>query len=346
MKLTRQDLGDAVAQDILSAPQAERLWAFLADRGHDTASFRTTHILYYLGGLLAIGAMTLFMNLGWEQFGGWGLFFIALGYAGVGLWLTEYFLGKQRLAVPAGITATFAVALVPLAVYGLQQALGFWPEDTGGAYRDYHFEIDWRWMLMELATLAAGTALAWRYRLPFMLMPIAVTLWYMSMDLTPFLFGDDDLSWDLRRYVSILFGTVMVLIAFWVDMRTRSQKDYAFWLYLFGVLAFWGALSSFDSDDELGKFVYFCINLGMVVIGTILSRRVFVIFGAIGMAFYVGHLAHTVFRDSLLFPLALTVIGLGVIGLGVVWQRNEAAIGAAMRRWLPTTLRELIEKRA
>jgi len=26
--------------------------------------------------LIAIGAMTLFMNLGWENFGGWGIFFI------------------------------------------------------------------------------------------------------------------------------------------------------------------------------------------------------------------------------------------------------------------------------
>jgi hypothetical protein len=37
-----------------------------------------------MGGLIAIGAMTLFMNLGWESFGGWGIFFISLAYAGIG----------------------------------------------------------------------------------------------------------------------------------------------------------------------------------------------------------------------------------------------------------------------
>ena len=80
----------------------------------------------------------------------------------------------------------------------------------------------------------------WRYRLPFLVMPIAVTLWYMSMDLTPYLFGEADATWELRKRVSLWFGLLIVLLAFWVDIRTRHDKDYAFWLYLFGVVAFWG----------------------------------------------------------------------------------------------------------
>ncbi len=80
-------------------------------------------------------------------------------------------------------------------------ALGFWAE--GRVYRDYHTLVDWRWMLMELATLATGAALLWRYRLPFMVMPLALTFWYMSMDLTPFLFGAADQSWALRKAVSL-----------------------------------------------------------------------------------------------------------------------------------------------
>jgi hypothetical protein len=35
--------------------------------------------------------MTIFMNLGWESFGGWGIFFISLLYAGVGLKLASVF---------------------------------------------------------------------------------------------------------------------------------------------------------------------------------------------------------------------------------------------------------------
>ena len=51
------------------------------------------------------------------------------------------------------------------------------------------------------------------------------------------------------------------------------------------------------------------------------------------------------FGDSLLFPFALSAIGLGVIWLGLLWQRHERTVGAKLRRRLPQPLRELIENR-
>ncbi|MEX1215549.1 DUF2157 domain-containing protein [Saccharospirillum sp.] len=343
MELNRSLLKEAAGIGLISEQQADQLWKFLGERGKAAPSFRFTHVLYYLGGLIAIGAMSLFMTLGWESFGGLGLFFIALAYAGTGLWLTEFFLNRSRLPIPAGITATFVVFLTPLAVYGLQAALGWWAE--GRVFREYHTHIDWRWMFMECATLASGAVMLWRYRLPFLVMPIAVTLWYMSMDLTLFLFGEADLIWELRKFVSLWFGLLMVLLAFWVDIRTRNDKDYAFWLYLFGVIAFWGGLSMMDSDSELNKFIYLCINLGMIVVGAMLSRKVFAVFGGLGAAGYLSHLAYDVFKDSMMFPFVLTIIGLGVIYLGIVWQRHEEEISNTLRGLLPLPMSELIERR-
>jgi hypothetical protein len=344
MQINRSHLDDAARQGLITPDQAGALWAFLSARAADTPSFRFTHILYYLGGLIAIGAMSLFMTLGWEQFGGWGLLFIAMAYAVAGLWLTEHLLNRQRLAIPAGITAAFVVALTPLAIYGLQEAMGWWAE--GRVYRQYHTHIDWRWVFMELGTLAVGAILLWRYRLPFLVLPVAVTLWYMSMDLTPLLFGTEDSSWQLRKIVSLWFGLSMILLAFWVDIRSRSGKDFAFWLYLFGVLAFWGGLSMLDSDSELNKFLYLCINLTMIGVGAMLSRRVFAVFGGLGTAWYLGYLAHKVFADSLLFPFTLTAIGLGVVYLGILWQRHEQTIAERLRPLIPGPLRELMERRA
>ncbi|HKO88285.1 MAG TPA: DUF2157 domain-containing protein, partial [Burkholderiales bacterium] len=85
-----------------------------------------------------------------------------------------------------------------------------------------------------------------------------------------------------------------------------------------------------------------CINLGMIAIGAALSRRVFVVFGGLGAALYLGHLAHDVFKESMLFPFVLTMIGLGVIYLGILWQRHEHAIGERLRAKLPEALRSLI----
>ena len=76
---------------------------------------------------------------------------------------------------------------------------------------------------MELATLAICTVIFWRYRLPFLIMPIAVTLWYTSMDLISFLVYDGDLRSELQKVVSLWFGLLIVLLALWVDVRTKQR---------------------------------------------------------------------------------------------------------------------------
>lgn len=341
MTITRQKLHNAAEQHIISVAQADALYDFLQVQGDDVPRFSFTHVLYYLGGLIAIGAMTLFMNLGWESFGGAGIVVLSALYAAIGLLLTRSF-ARKNLTIPAGICATFVVCLTPLAIYGLQQWLGLWPDNS--RYRDYHQYIQWHWLYMELGTLAVGVAMAWRYKYPFLIMPIAVTLWYMTMDITAMLTGGD-YYWDLRKIVSMYSGLLMIALAFWVDIRSRHTADYAFWIYIFGVLAFWGGMSAQYSDSELAKLIYFSINIAMIGVGVLLVRRVFVVFGAIGSCGYLAYLASEVFADSWLFPISLTVIGLGIIYLGVLWQKHEQAITVKVRSLLPLAFSELLAAR-
>ena len=341
MKIAKSNLNQAAAKGIITPDQADKLFEFFNAQPDTSPSFDFTHLLYYLGGLIAIGAMSLFMNLGWESFGGAGIFFISLLYAGVGLALAKRFQNKG-LAVPAGICATFAVTLTPLAIYGLQQALGFWPDDS--VFKEFHQQIKWHWLYMELGTLLSAVIIARLYKYPFLIMPIAVTLWYMTMDIAVMITGERP-AMEVRSMVSIYTGLLMIGLAFWVDIRSRLSGDYPFWLYIFGVIAFWGGMSSQDSDNELSKFIYFSINLLMMGVGVLLVRRVFVVFGALGAAFYIGHLARSVFEDSWLFPIALSAMGLGVIYLGVLWQKNEKTITAKARGFLPAAFQELLESK-
>lgn len=353
MEFDRRDLKEAVERGILEQDQADGFWTFLIQRHQDRPRFSFTHILYYFGGLIAIGAMTIFMTLGWERFGGMGLLAIAVTYAVAGILLLHYFLHQKQLPIPAGIMAAFVVVLTPLAIYGLQVELGYWANEH--EFRAFHTRIDWAWLFMEIGTLAVAAVILWRYKMPFSVMPLAVVLWYLSMDLTPMLFGpwsdvndpqQSQAYWDLRKWVSLWFGLAMLFFALFVDLRARNSRlDFAFWLYLFGLLAFWGGLSLMDSDSAISKFIYFCINLLLIGFGAMLARRVFVVFGGLGVAGYLGHLAHDVFEDSLLFPFVLTLIGLAVILLGVIWQRHEVEITRSLRKLLPTEFRELLESR-
>lgn len=342
MKLSTALLNKAVDAGILSKEQVVSLLIFVKNQPDYEPAFNLTNVLYYFGGIIAITAMTLFMTLGWENFGAWGIFFLSLIYAIAGLWMTQLF-QKKAYTVPAGICATFVIALTPLAIYALQSAMDFWP-NVSLHYRDYHVLAGWQWFYMEMGTLIVGLILAWIYRYPFMTMPIAVTLWYISMDLSRLIL-DHNATFEFSTMVSMYFGLIILLIAFWVDIRATHTGDYAFWLYLFGVMCFWGGMSCQTSDSELSQFFYLIINLCMIAVGVLLMRRVFVIFGALGCSFYLGHLAYQVFANSMLFPIALTFIGLLIIYLGTLWQKHEAVITQKAQCILPEPLQTLFKMR-
>jgi hypothetical protein len=223
----------------------------------------------------------------------------------------------------------------------VQNLLGLWPPGGDSRFSAYHTHINWRWLTLEFATLAAGAVMLWRYRLPYMVMPLAVTVWYMGMDVANALMQNEGFDWQFTRDVSLVFGIATCPLALWVDVRSRrsrdaeARQDFAFWLYLFGAIMFWGALSLRDSNSEWGKFAYGLLNVALIFGGAVIGRRVFTVLGALGVAGYLGYLAHRVFQDSLLFPFALTLLGLGFVALGVWWQRHEADIQARLVRLLP-----------
>lgn len=325
MNIERKDLSAATKSGLLSSEQAEKLWLFWQEQQKDTPSFKFTHLLYYLGGMIAISAVTIYVTKAWDKLQGYPLLAMSLGLLLLGFGLTHYFL-KKELRIPAGIMATFSLAIVPLVVYNIQFILGYTPPKQL-YYSDFHTWINWYWTIMELATLLVGIIMLYFYRFPFLLFPISIILWYMSMDLWPFLFNIKEYSFEDHATFTMLFGLVVLFIAFIIDLKSRDKReDYAFWLYIIGVLTFWGGLSSHGSNNELSKFIYCLINVLMLFAGAILNRRVFAVFGTLGILGYLSHLAFSVFADSLGFPLVLIMIGILIIFAAVFFTRMENKI--------------------
>ena len=153
MQIERAQLDAAVGRGLITEAQATALWSEFSAARQDTPQFSFNHLLYYLGGLVAIGGVSVFVTLGWETLGGVGLTLVALAVMTAAAWATRYFVVEQKLVIPAGLMAALVVAATPLAIYGLQRSLGLWA-DKPTTYRDYHFYVDWRWIVMELGTLA------------------------------------------------------------------------------------------------------------------------------------------------------------------------------------------------
>jgi len=339
IQIQKEDLERAAAHNLISGSQVGPLWLHLSEKPDSRPRFDLIHVLYYFGALLVIGAMGWFMTDAWESFGGANIFMVSALYAatfvGIGSWLWK----RGGLTVPGGLLVTMGVCMTPLAIYGLQRWLDIWAFDDPGNYKSFHRWVKGGWFFMEIATIAAGFIALRFFKFPFLTAPIALVLWYMSMDLTPIIFGDEDFSWENRRLVSLWFGLVMIVGTYFIDHRTK--QDFSFWGYLFGVIAFWSGLSLSESDSEFSKFLYLLINLLLMGISIFLQRRIFIIFGAIGSFGYVGHLALKVFEDSALFPFALTFIGLLVLYCGILLHRHGKKIEQKLLLTMPEWIKGL-----
>jgi hypothetical protein len=300
--------------------------------------FDMAHLLWYTGALIIIGAMGLFSTLAFASWGGQALAITAAIYALL-FTLLGSVLWQHGLATPGGLCITVAVTLTPLFVFGMQDALGWWLQGDPGNYRDFYHWIKGGWLPMEVSTIAAGLIALAFYRFSFLTAPIAVALWFMSMDLTPWIFGADWAGFEQRRIVSLWFGLGMIAVAWWIDVKARDNL--AFWLHLFGLIAFWGGLSWIYGDSQVSKAVFCLINVVLLAVSVFLQRRAYAVFGAIGVTGYLGHLAGEVFRDSLLYPFALSLVGLLILGAGLLYFRHQERIGTALSRSLPECLKRL-----
>ena len=343
MSYSEGDLRGAESAGVIGAEELERLLAFLSRRSPSSgaapaARFDAAHLLWYAGALIVISAMGLFSTVAFSQMGGRALTGCAIAYAVAFTVAGHHLWYRKNLRVPGGLLIAIAVSMAPLAVYGVQDELGWWGRfGRPGTVHDFYIWIKGSWIFMEIAAVAAGVVALRFFRAPFIVSIIAVALWFMSMDLTPWIFNVSQFDFEMRRQVSVWFGLAIVIVACVVDYRSRGG-DFAFWLHLFGLMAFWGGITATSGATELGRAVYCLFNVGLLFAAVILLRRAYAVFGTFGITLYLGHLAEVVFKDSLMFPFALSLIGIAVIAAGLAYHRKQQAIAA----WLAANLPEAV----
>ena len=340
MQIQRDDLDDAVRADLLTADQADALWSSLRERyGEDGASGASTgvdaaQIAYYAGALIVMGAMGWFATEALEQSGTLllpiGLVYAAL-FGGAGYWLMY----RKGLRVPGGLLFTVAVGMTPIAMFGFQYAAGiFPPADDPSDYWTFYKAIGGPLVPAKGATLLASALVLRAVRFPPLVAMVAVAAWVLALDLVPLVLGPGAEDWNrLSQWVSVGVGLVTLIVSFFVDRRS-TDRGFAFWGYLVGLLAFWGGLSLMDFSTEWSRFGYFLINVGLIGVSIVLQQRVFLVFGALGAYGYLGYLSWDLFADSLWFTFALTALGASLIAAGVFYQRHRERIEHAARSWI------------
>ena len=338
ISLSIADLGEAAAEGVIAQVDADNLVRWASERPLHRAKtdvgtaaspekakgFNIVTVAYYFGAMLMISAFAWFLGNIWAALGSGGVLVTTVIYFAIAI-ATGWWLRRKGYVVGGGLLITVAVCLTPLIVFCVEDLLGMWPSGAPGEYKNYYPLIHGSWIAMELATVVVAAIALYFVRFGFLTAPLAFSLWFFSMDLAAFIMGRESFDWNTNAWISVGVGLVTILVGFALDKllhkkgETKSE-DFAFWCYLFGLMAFWGGMTSLDSGSELGKIIYLLINVGLVGISLWLNRSVFLVFGAIGVHVYLGHLAYTIFKDSFLFPFAIAALGLSLILVTVFAQ--------------------------
>ena len=143
MPISERELKDLVTAGVIDASTAERIAAHFKGAGAEPPRFDLTHTAYYLGALVVMSALGWFMNEAWARYGGWVLTLIAIAYAVAFTVAGESLWRKPGLRQPGGLLFTLAVWMTPLAVFGVQYALGWWPREARASYQEYYPRSPW-----------------------------------------------------------------------------------------------------------------------------------------------------------------------------------------------------------
>ena len=172
-------------------------------------------------------------------------------------------------------------------VYNMHRALGLWPEREPGVFQGFRTYIHPSWVVMEVATIICGLGYVRIVHFPFLLFPVSFSLWFLSMDLAPLYPNKKGMNFfEIRRRISVAFGMGMILLGYLMEQRLGSEPDLSFWVYLFGLMTFTGALQCSFPHDDLRGSVILLINMGLILIGSRLNRTTFHVFGSIEIIMY------------------------------------------------------------
>ena len=328
LRIRSEHLQQAERRGLIPADSAAALWADLRHQLDETPTFGLQHVFYYMGALLMLLPLTVLAGLWIVAIGAPGVLVLA-PLVGTAAWLVAEQLERAGRRIASGIFGCLAIAMAPAAVWALLALTG---SPTGGSLRDFHRVIDARWLVMEAATLIVSAALLARLRQPFMVLPVAVTLWYIGLDLTAG--ASTGVSYRTQSLYTLAYGAALLGLAWHVQRRQSvPERDFAYWLWMFGALTFWHALALVCWPPTGWRYaLYGVVNLAMVITGALVQRRVLTVLGALGAISYLGYLSLQVFGNRIAFPLVMLLLGSVVIVLALRWPSIEAALRAQLVR--------------
>lgn len=354
----RTDLRAAVEADVISADVASRLEAFLTGRA-DPAGTADPESLRFLAnfndifitigiGILAIGLTALtgvMFGPSVATAAGSGSVSMAgvmvlLPVAGAMWLLLEYFGGRRRLLLPSMALASIFTLYVGLSVGMLASGISNINDVEIDSFFDAWSTLGNAGVATFLGGVAAAGAIYLRFRLPFSLFLLAVSLAGAVYTFAGF-FGDIGLI--IGGLGALLVGLATLAAGIGFDAsdpaRVTRRADTAFWLHLaaapqiiFGLRGMISG-SSFANPGPTEALLIIAALAGLGILSLALNRRALIVSGLITFSFALTTVVSSLGGGVTTTLIVTTLLlGTGILLLGGGWKTARRALLSVLPR--------------
>ncbi len=290
---------------------------------------RTVQVLIWTGTVLLVGAHAWWSSRGYEALGMGVVLALTLTWQGAFLAAAEWARRRGELVLESGFAAIVAF-YTPLTAYAAERLLGF--HFASGDFDDFYPYVSGGWVWMEIAAIGASALLLFRYRRPFLALPLTLFTGFLVIDGATRALG----GWDRgQRVEQVVLAAGVVMLAAAIGLDYRGWRRFAFWPHLTAIwLVAWGLDWVCDGRHTVTLFLAACIAL---VLGIWLARATLLAAGGLFGWAALGFSAH-----GAAFPFLLTLGGLCFVGLAIWLSRSDSPVRRFIAaRELPAPQRDL-----
>ncbi len=323
-------LDQAVADGVITAAQRDAL-VRTARRPEEPSlpspeagpGLNPVMVAYSVGAAIVLFAFGWFMVDRWRDLGPPGVLAIAIAFGTV-LVIAARMLRTAGFPTAAGWTTVLAVLMAPMAMWALLRLTNLWPAPTTFFANEPTIQ-SWLWLTLELTTIAAALVALRFNRFPHLALEIAVAAALSVPALAIIVYGSEFGIRYMVEWMLHAVGTGLLAIGYAIHRR-GEEKEMSNWFYLVGLTCTSLAWAFGWGDHDSARMALPVVALSALAAAVFLRRRVFFLFGILGVFAWLAYLAFDVFREVASFPVVLATFGISIILLTVLAQRRYPAI--------------------
>ncbi len=282
---------------------------------HGGRGFKITDVLYFLGGIIVLSGITVFIGQHWEELNSLTRVLVTFGSGVAAYAVGLTFLQRTEYRFLSGTFFFLSALLIPT---GIAVALHEWGNSSDIVFAEVIISF------LSLLTYAASYAVFKKHY--FLTFSIIFATWFFFA-LTNWMTADNPVfnGETFMEYRVLVTGLSYMLLGY--SFRNNSLSSFTRPLYTIGALGFLMAafaLGGFDRDTfTLWEFMFPALCFGFIFLSTMVRSNEFLFAGSFFLMVDIFKITSDYFTDSFGWPLSLILCGIALIVIGFVTLRVQ-----------------------